>query len=223
MEIFALVIDWAEVWIMLIPLVIWYKKPVQPVFMKPVLIYIVAAFILNLICDGMSLFFNNGSRNTLSNTVFYNLHSLTRFICFTVFFFRLQHYSFRRIQWILISLFTIIFLIYFLFVDRFFNEDHISSDLMTGEAFFSLFFCMLYYLSFLREEVEDFRVRKDFWVVTGLSIFMVVNFFVFLFYQPLLIDNVNLAISIWNFHNLAYIIFILFISKALYVLDTNKS
>jgi uncharacterized membrane protein YhaH (DUF805 family) len=93
---------------------------------------------------------------------------------------------------------------------------------MTGEAFFLLFFCMLFYLSLMKEENSSYKYRKDFWVVTGLSIYMVVNFFLFLFYNPLLDKNAQLAEDIWNVHNIAYVIFILLISKALYVSDPDK-
>ncbi|CAN5184168.1 hypothetical protein BH20BAC1_BH20BAC1_14220 [soil metagenome] len=57
---------------------------------------------------------------------------------------------------------------------------------------------------------------KDFWVVTGLSIYVVTNFFVFLFYTPMLNTNLNLAMKMWNVHNTAFILLCIFISKAIY-------
>ena len=56
----------------------------------------------------------------------------------------------------------------------------------------------------------------DFWVVTGLSIYVVINFFVFLFYVPLLTENPDLADRMWSIHNLAYITMCIFIAKAFY-------
>jgi len=74
---------------------------------------------------------------------------------------------------------------------------------------------MLYYLAELKEDDNLFE-GPHFWIVTGLSIYLVTNFFVFLFYAPMLSVDVNLAINIWNVHNIAFIIFCVFITKAFY-------
>jgi hypothetical protein len=157
-----------------------------------------------------------------TNTIFYNAHSLSRFICFTVFFFSLGHIPFKRFYFWLLGIFAIIFLLYFTLLDSFFNPNHISSDLMTGEAFFLLCFCLLYYLTILREEPQSFWARKDFWVVTGLSFFSAINFFLFLFYLPLLEESKLNAIDIWLIFNIAFIIFMLFLTKAFYVSASDK-
>jgi hypothetical protein len=39
---------------------------------------------------------------------------------------------------------------------------------------------------------------------------------VFLFYTPMLSVDVTLAVDIWNVHNIAFIIFCLFITRAFY-------
>jgi hypothetical protein len=75
---------------------------------------------------------------------------------------------------------------------------------------------MLYYLAALKDDEKNLFYEKDFWVVTGLCFYVVVNFFVFLFYQPMITLDVKLAINIWNLHNVAFIIFCLFITKAVY-------
>ena len=74
---------------------------------------------------------------------------------------------------------------------------------------------MLYYLAELKDENDLFN-SPHFWVVTGLSIYVVVNFFVFLFYGPMLNVDIHLAVNIWNVHNIAFIIFCFFIGKAFY-------
>ncbi len=222
MKVLTYIIDWSEVWVMLVPIAVYLKKRGQPGFMAPVITYIFLGLFFNLICDGMWLILEWLPERFRTNTIFYNLHSVSRFILFVTFFLKLKQPLYRTIQRFLIAAFIIIFIIYFSFFDSFFNTQHISSDLMTGEAFFLLFFSMLYYLSLMKEENPSFTYRKDFWVVTGLSIYMAVNFFLFLFYNPLLANNAKEAENIWNVHNGAYIIFILLISKALYVSDPDK-
>jgi hypothetical protein len=222
MEIIENLIEWSEIWILLFPLFAFFKNRMQPPFMQPVLIYLFIGFFCNIISVSMMPLLPYLPKELRSNTLFYNIHSLARFICFVIFFFRLEQYDYRWIQKILVALFTIIFIIYFSFFDSFFNKKYISSDMMSGESFFLLFFCMLYYLSILKGDTPRFRQRKDFWVVTGICLFDVLNFFIFLFYKPLLEDNAKLADQIWTMHNIAFIIFILFITKAIYVPDTNK-
>lgn len=97
------------------------------------------------------------------------------------------------------------------------NHDFFSGNLLATEAYFLLIYCMQYYLAQLKEEVEVISGGSDFWVVTGLSIYVVTNFFVFLFYVPMIRENLLLAERIWNVHNIAYIILCIFISIAFYV------
>ena len=100
--------------------------------------------------------------------------------------------------------------------DQFFNYEEFSGNLHAMEAYLLLIYCMIYYLEALKDDEKNLFHEKDFWVVTGLCIYVVVNFFVFLFYQPMIDVDVKLAINIWNVHNVAFIIFCLFITKAIY-------
>ena len=47
-------LDWSEVWAPLIPLVFLLFKKNQPRFLKPVILYLVAAFLLNAVSDIIS-------------------------------------------------------------------------------------------------------------------------------------------------------------------------
>ena len=59
--------------------------------------------------------------------------------------------------------------------------------------------------------------RVVFVVVSGLAIYLVVNFFVFLFYVPMINQDIVLVLAIWNVHNAAYVILCLFITWAFYL------
>lgn len=108
-------------------------------------------------------------------------------------------------------------LLNYLFLENYFDKNAINGNLFTIEAYFLLIYCLLYYLSQLRDETEDFRQNKEFWIVTGLSIYVVINFFMFLFYVPMIQQNELLAEKMWSVHNMAYILLCLFITKAIYV------
>jgi hypothetical protein len=75
---------------------------------------------------------------------------------------------------------------------------------------------MLYYLTELKGEDDNLFNSAHFWIVTGLCIYVVINFFVFLFYLPMLNFDLHLAVDMWNVHNIAFIIFCFFIAKAFY-------
>ena len=75
---------------------------------------------------------------------------------------------------------------------------------------------MQYYLFRLKDEQASFAKMPDFWVVTGLSIFVVISFPIYLFYDRLLNEELKFVIDIWEVQKAAFLIFCLFIAKAFY-------
>jgi len=211
-----LLLDWSEVWAPLIPLICLLFKRNQPRFLKPVIVYLFFAFFINLAGDIISDYKAYLPGWLHSNNPLYNAHSVIRFICFSWFFIVLRQTSFIRIKYILPTLLFLIIIINFKYVEDFGNPDHLSGNLLSAEAYILLVYCMLYYLSKLRDEVDDLASGPDFWVVTGLSIYLVINFFVFLFYVPMIDQNAMLANNMWDIHNIAYILLCIFITKAFY-------
>jgi hypothetical protein len=203
-----LLLNWSEVWAPLIPLSFLLFRRRQPRFLTPVIVYLVIAFFINLTCDIISEFYTYLPGWLQSNTHLYNVHSIIRFICFCYFFIELKK--------ILPVFSLVIIIINFSFVEDFGNPDHLSGNLLAVESYLLLIFCMQYYLAKLRDEADDITSGPDFWVVTGLSIYVVINFFVFLFYVPMLQHDIDLALNIWDVHNIAYILLCIFITKAFY-------
>ncbi len=114
-------------------------------------------------------------------------------------------------------MFILYFIIDFTFFENFFYSNHLSGNILSAEAYLLLIYGMLYYLAVLNDEGDDTAFKGPvFWIVTGLSVYVVINFFVFLFYVPMITQNLVLALDIWNVHNAAYIILCLFIARALY-------
>ncbi len=112
-------------------------------------------------------------------------------------------------------------LLIFTFFEHFFYFDHLSGNLLSAEAYALLIYGMLYYLAVLNDEDDAPFKGPVFWIATGLCIYVVVNFFVFLFYVPMISQDIVLVIDIWNVHNVAYIILCLFITRAFYA--TNRT
>lgn len=214
------IFDWSEVWALGIPLIALLLKPHQPKYLRPVIWYLWIALLINLLCDVISDF----PKSTFlgdSNNAFYNIHSLVRFTCFSLFFYLDDKVYNRKFVLIVASLFTLFVIFNFTLFEKFFNYESFSSTLFIVESFCLLIFCLLYYLHELKADSENITSTKEFWLVTGLSTYVVINFFVFLFYEPLLLQNYNLAIKIWDIHNVAYILLCIFISKAFYAPSIN--
>ena len=210
--------DWSEVWALLIPLSVLYFHPKQPSYLKPVVLYLWLALVLNLMADIIGDFYDHLPLWMQSNTPLYNLHSMVRFACFAAFFAGLKQPFFSGIRKALAWISILLVLLNFGFNENFFNTELLSGNLLTLEAYVLLVYCLLYYLSQLKSDVENIASGADFWITTGLCVYVVINFFVFLFYVPMAnVDRGNLADKMWSVHNLAYILFCAFLAKAFYV------
>ncbi len=221
-KVFSTILDTSEVWALLIPLFQLLFKPKQPRYLRPVIVYLFVALLLNLAVDILAAYnLVHTGNERISNNPLYNIHSIVRFFCFSYFFILLRQPFFKFIKKILVSLFFLFLVINFGFEEDLFYTGHISGTLFSTEAFFLLVCCMLYYLSQLKGEVASITGSKDFLVVTGLAIYVAANFFVFLFYVPMITENPQLAANMWDVHNVAYILLCIFISKAFYATSGN--
>lgn len=217
-----LALDWSEVWALLIPLFASLINRVHFPSLKPLIVYLWIALILNFIIDvimGMNIYTDSFLQ---SNNPLYNIHSIVRFTCFSYYFIHLKQSSFMKLRITVPLFFIVVIFINFIYFEDFFNPDYLSGNLMSAESYLLLVYCMQYYLSELKDDDDNIFRGPDFWIVTGLSIYVVVNFFVFLFYVPMLNTDTKLATNIWDVHNISFIIFCLFITKAIYVPVRNK-
>ncbi|SOD97857.1 hypothetical protein SAMN06269250_5945 [Spirosoma fluviale] len=214
---FQLILDWSEMWALIIPLVTYYFHRHQPGYFRVILVYLWIAFILNSAGDLIGDFKRYLPDWMQSNLILYAIHSISRFVCFAYFFFLIKQSHFLRLRRVLPFLYLLFVIANYIFLEDYLDQNHLSGNLFTIEAYFLLIYCLLYYLSELRDEVKSFGDDQTFWIVTGLSIYVVINFFIFLFYVPLISENASLAEKMWSIHNVAYIILCLSITKAMYV------
>jgi len=212
------ILSWSEVWSLLIPIIVLLKHRNQPSYLKPIQIYVWVAFVLNIAADIIADFKYKWHLPTVlhSNTVIYNIHSVLRFSCFCAFFIALKQPFFTRLKKLL-PIFSLLFIVInFTFFEYFFNPNQLSGTLLTVEAYLLLIFCIFYYLYLLKTEKKSPKREKHFWVVTGLSIYVVINFFIFLFYDSMIHSDPLLARDMWRVHNIAYIVLSFFLAKAFY-------
>lgn len=213
---FTIIKDWLEVWAILIPLLVLVKKPHQPVYLQPVVYYLFTALFLNTVINliwkrgdlGLNTTFDN-------NNPVYNFHSIFRLIFFSVFFIHLKQPFLTGVKMIIPFIFIFFVVINFIFFEDYFQLK-ISTRLHTVESGILLFYCLQYYLFRLKDEQSSYTKMPDFWFVTGLSIFVVISFPIYLFYDPILDLGDNFVNTIWQVQKAAFLIFCLFIAKAFY-------
>ena len=216
MQFLTDVLDWSEVWALGIPLSVLLFRRNEDRSLRPVIIYVWLAFLINVAIDTIMAINIYFKRDLFSNNFLYNTHSVIRFALFSFYFIKLQPGSFTNIKKIVAGISLLFLAINFTIFENFFNYNSFSGNLHTAEAYLLLVCCMLYYLTELKSDRDDLLSTPHFWVVTGLGIYVVVNFFVFLFYIPMVDVDLDLAVNIWYIHNIAFIIFCLFLTKAFY-------
>lgn len=211
-------LDWSEVWAPLIPLPLILLKKNSPPYLKPVRIYVWLALFFGIAADLIWRYKEKWGAGPgdffWSNNFVYNVHSIIRFFLFVWFFFLLRQRFMPKLKAILPVAFTLFIIINFAFYEPFFNVI-LSSRLLATEAALLLFYCLQYYIFLMMEDSATRLTRRPgFWVVTGLTIYVAVNFFIFLFYAYLTETNINFAIKIWDVHNIVFILLCIFLAIA---------
>ncbi|HVG41267.1 MAG TPA: hypothetical protein VM888_06620 [Chitinophagaceae bacterium] len=217
-KVLRVIFDWSEVWAPLIPLLFIVFKPKQPKHFQPIIIYLVLAVIIDLLIDISWKFKSHVPLWLQDNNFLYNIHSVIRFICFSIYFTLLNQSYNRKLQKIVPLLSIAFLLINFNGSEHFIEKNSFSSRLLAVEAGLLLFYCLQYFLYKLQQEQTIDRKAADYWIVLGLSIYVVFNFPYFLFYKTLLENGYrDFVVNMWHFHNVSYILLCILIAKAIYV------
>ncbi len=92
-----------------------------------------------------------------------------------------------------------------------------NSDLHAAEAAILLFYCLQHYVYLAQaEQISYPNSRSVGWIVAGLTIYVGINFFIFLFYSTLIKISKDFSIVIWDVHNASYVLLCCFIAKGFY-------
>lgn len=217
-------LDWSEVWALLIPLTVLLWKKKKGEYLRPIRIYVGTTLLLNI---GIVLISEYKTKWGLqqgdflwNNNVLYNIGSILRLLLFAWFFNLLGQRFMHRLKIIIPFAFLLFVLVNFIFYENFIPFgafESFSSRLLATEAALLLFYCLQYFIFLM---IEDKPTKLPFqpgvWVVTGLSIYISVSFFIFLFYSYLSKVTKDFAVNIWDVHNIVFIILCLFIAKQFY-------
>ena len=216
--------DWMEVWALFIPIIFLCFRKKQPHTLKPVIAYVFIALYLNYLIDVVFQFQDicNFPIWFRTNTYIYHINSIVRFFIFAYFFIKLDQpflYWIKRIIPVLYLGFVIInFNFHEKFINYWFEDGYVKSDmsnlLLSVEAALLLIYCLQYYIYRMLEDRTETQKPPDFWIVTGLSVYVAISFPIYLYYDRLKVDYIYFAINIWKVHNVSFIIFCIFMAKA---------
>jgi hypothetical protein len=212
-----LILSWLEVWTFLIPIFFLITIKRDREYFIPVKIFIAIAFVLNLVSNIISNQKKIGYTLPWHNNIaLYNLDSISRLLLFSWFFLMLKQPFLKILKLLLPAVFIIFVVIDFNYVESFYKEK-ISTNVRLVETVILLFLCLQYYLYTLKEDQGNFMNDPPFWIITGLSIFVVTTFAVYLFYAPAFYSNPPSAVNLWKIPKTALLILCVFIAKAFYV------
>ncbi len=211
--------DWSEVWSLLIPLTILVvKKKKYADYLKPVIAYIIITLLIFLAANIIWKHKNDWHLPQWlhSNNYLYNTHAILQFFLFGLFFIRLNQPFAILLKKLFFVVFILFALINFIFFEKFFFFNSISSHIHSVGVGLLLAYCLLYFLFLLQDDsVLVIQKQKGFWIVSALTIYVTVNFFIFLFYSTLILDEKNRhwAENIWDVHNATFLLLCICITK----------
>jgi hypothetical protein len=211
---FQQLIDWSEVWAVLIPLAV-AACCIIPARAKPLLWYCMIALLLNFSEDIIwkMQIVHPLSKTPGDNQFIYNIHSVVRFIFFSLFFIRLRQQFLWQLQWLFFIIFLLTAALNFIFWEQ---PAVISSRIMGLEAGLLALYCILYFFNRLLDEKSGDTRPPEYVLTVGICVFMIINFPLFLFYKPLALRFRDFAVDIWTVHNITYLLLCIIIARYFY-------
>lgn len=198
-----ILMDWSEVWAPLIPLTVYLLKKPKDKWTKPLVIYLIIAFLINFTVD--FLYHPYIEFKVLgTNYIFYNLSSAFRLIMFC-WFFHYIHSFFRKLNKVLPYFYLALGLLSFIFLKDVFKD--FNSPLMALETAVILTYCISWFNLKIRDEIAGSLFAENYsWPVIGITFYAALCFPIFLFYDLLISSESIFAYYIWDVHNFSFMV-----------------
>ncbi len=214
------IINWVEVWGPVIPLSVYFFRKPKGQYSTIITVYLFVALIINLAIDLILVDAAAGKKAFTYSSIFYrnnlplyNLSSIIRVITFLIFFKLILKSFYKKRLNIILFLYSLFVILYF-----FTGGDFTAFDpfLHTAETITLLSLCILYIINLIRSEKIYRKFDPYLIIISGLAFYESLNFFVFLFYNFLVINDEAFAKILWVVPNAGFFIFCLFTARAFY-------
>jgi hypothetical protein len=215
MEIIKTIRNWSEVWALLIPLTIILRSRSHIPPMRPIVLYVWIALVLNAISTTMFVFHKSMPDFLSNNNILYNLHSFLRVICFGFFIYHIREHKYSFIYKILIAIYILFATLNFIFFESILN---FSTRLFSAESIVLLILCLSFFVRSIQDDSEtNWLKHPAFLICAGVSFYEAVNLFIFLLYYPLSASvDKSFIRSMWTVHNFTFVLLCIMIALALY-------
>lgn len=224
MKWLQVILDWSEVWALLIPLaiIIIYRPGMYK--SKLLAVYVIAGFILNFTATFVLDFYYLMPRwmyvdNRVNNNLLYNLHSFTRVCLLGWYVITIRPYKYLFLLKTLYVAYIVITVVNFIFIE---TPFYLSTRLFAAESIVLLVFCLFYFFRSIQDESQvNWLKHPSFLVCTGICIYEAITFFIFLFFYPLHSRNSAFANSAFaeatmRLYTVTYIMLCILLAFALY-------
>jgi hypothetical protein len=214
MGVLSKVIDWSEVWALLIPLaIILFYRPKEPA-MHPVIWYICIALVLNSISTTLYVFHRQMPPFLKNNNILYNLHSIARVIFFSWYISKITSSKFSFIYKSIISVYIIFIIVNFLFFE---SLLFFSSRLFAAESIVLLFLCISFFLRSLQDESgTNWTKYPSFIVCTAVALYEAITFFIFLFLLPMADKDPDFGLLSLEIYKITFVVFCILLARAIF-------
>lgn len=212
-KIIANVLMWSEVWALLIPLTIIIIFRIKGAAMRPVILYAGIAIALNLAATLISVYRNSLPSSLQNNNILYNLNSLARVLLFSWYILSLKLIRSSWLSKIVLPVYIIFLLINFIFLE---SPLLLSSRLLSAESIVLLVLCLFFFIRSMQDESDiNWLKHPSFLICIGISLYEAINFFIFLFFYPLLENNLEFGMLTMKIFSVSYIILCILLALAL--------
>src|SRR6185436_2876762 len=119
----------------------------------------------------------------INNNIVYNIHSMFRVLLFSWYIINIRQYQFTFFfKTFLVAYLVFIFINFTIFESPFF----LSTRLFAAESIVLLIMCLFYFFRSIQDESQiNWLKHPSFLVCAGISLYVVITFFIFLFFYPL--------------------------------------
>jgi hypothetical protein len=212
MKIWDLILNTSEAWALLIPLMyIILKKPLSPL-LKPIIFYVVLAFLFNTMATIIWVFNKDMPQWLNNNNVFYNLHSIARVVFFSWYLLKIADPGLKKLTRVVLGLYIAGILINFLFNESVF---FLSIRLFIAQSVILLSLYIIYLLRSLRDDSKtNFTKEASFLVCTGILIYEASTFFIWLFIMELAVTDPQFGLFCLDLYKIVFVIFCIILTAA---------
>lgn len=219
-SIYRALLDWSEIWPLLISLTIYILLQQANKDLKQVSIYLYITLLLSIPAVLISNYRNLIPQELRNNNIFYNVIAFLKIILIGSYISNLRPMKQYRYAKPLLIIFVLFAPIHFIFLE---SPLHISQYFFAPVSIILLILCMTFFLTSIIDDDSGLDLsHPSFFICTGIAIFESVNFFIYLFIFELYRDDETVSLITSDIQSVTYIILYILFAIAIYKNSTRR-